>query len=39
MKLKSVNESDIETMSYDDIAYVILKEKGSKIKTDCKLCI
>ena len=32
MKLKSVNESDIETMSYDDIAYVILKEKGSKMK-------
>ncbi len=32
MKLKSVNESDIETMSYDDIAYVILKEKESKMK-------
>ncbi len=32
MKLKSVNEEQIETMSYDDIAYVILKEKGKKMK-------
>ena len=32
MKLKTINESDIETMSYDDIAYVILKENGSKMK-------
>ena len=32
MKLKSINESDVETMSYDDIAYVILKEKGNKMK-------
>ena len=34
MKLKSVNESDIETMSYDDIAYVnSKKKKESKMKT------
>ena len=32
MKLKTINESDIETMSYDDLAYVILKEKGTKMK-------
>ena len=30
MKLKTINESDIETMSYDDLAYVILKEKVQK---------
>lgn len=33
MKLKSVNEEEIETMSYDDLAYVILKEKNKKMKT------
>lgn len=32
MKLKSISEEEIETMSYDDIAYVILKEKGKKMK-------
>ena len=32
MKLKSISEEQIETMSYDDIAYVILKEKGKKMK-------
>lgn len=32
MKLKTVREEEIETMSYDDIAYVILKEKGKKMK-------
>ena len=25
-------KEDLETMSFDDIAYVILKEKGKKIK-------
>ena len=32
MKLKSISEEEVETMSYDDIAYVILKEKGKKMK-------
>lgn len=32
MKLKTINENEIENMSYDDIAYVILKENGSKMK-------
>ena len=32
MKLKSISEEQIETMSYDDIAYVILKERGKKMK-------
>ena len=32
MKLKSISEEEIETMSYDNIAYVILKEKGKKMK-------
>ena len=32
MKLKSISEEEIETMSYDDIAYVILKENGKKMK-------
>ena len=32
MKFKTINEEDLETMSFDDIAYVILKEKGKKMK-------
>lgn len=32
MKLKSVTEEEIETMSFDDLAYVILKEKGKQMK-------
>lgn len=32
MKLKSISEEEVETMSYDDIAYVILKEKCKKMK-------
>ncbi len=32
MKLKTVTEEELETMSYDDVAYVILKEKGKKMK-------
>ena len=31
MKLKTVTEEELETMSYDDVAYVILKEKGKKM--------
>lgn len=32
MKFKTVNKEDLETMSFDDIAYIILKEKGKKMK-------
>ena len=32
MKFKTVNLEDLETMSFDDIAYIILKEKGKKMK-------
>ena len=32
MKLKTVTKEELETMSYDDVAYVILKEKGKKMK-------
>ena len=32
MKLKTVTEEELETMSYDDVAYVILKESGKKMK-------
>lgn len=32
MKLKTITEEEIETMSFDDLAYVILKEKGKKMK-------
>ena len=31
MKLKTVTEEQLETMSYDDVAYVILKERGKKM--------
>lgn len=32
MKFKTINSEDLETMSFDDIAYIILKEKGKKMK-------
>lgn len=32
MKLKNISKEELETMSFDDIAYVILKEKGKKMK-------
>ena len=33
MKLKSISKEEIETLSFDDLAYIILKEKGKKMKT------
>ncbi len=32
MKFKTISKEDLETMSFDDIAYVILKEKNKKMK-------
>lgn len=32
MKLKGITKEELETMSYDDVAYHILKEKGKKMK-------
>lgn len=32
MKFKTINVDELETMSFDDIAYIILKEKGKKMK-------
>lgn len=32
MKLKSIDKDILETMQLDDIAYIILKEKGKKMK-------
>jgi DNA-directed RNA polymerase delta subunit len=32
MRFKTINKEDLETMSFDDIAYIILKEKGKKMK-------
>ena len=32
MKFKTVSKEDLETLSFDDIAYIILKEKGKKMK-------
>ena len=32
MKLKTINKEDLETISFDDLAYIILKEKGKKMK-------
>ena len=32
MKFKTISNEDLETMSFDDIAYIILKEKGKKMK-------
>ena len=33
MKFKSKTQEELETMSFDDLAYEILKEKGKKMKT------
>ncbi len=41
MKLKNIEKENLELMPFDDIAYVILKEKGKKMKiTDLfrKIC-
>lgn len=32
MKLKTVTKEELELMQFDDIAYLILKEKGDKMK-------
>ena len=32
MKIKTVKQEELENMSFDDIAYVILKERGKKMK-------
>lgn len=32
MKIKSVSKEDLETMSFEDIAYIILKENKDKMK-------
>ncbi len=32
MRFKTIKKEDLETMSFDDIAYIILKEKGKKMK-------
>lgn len=32
MKLKNISKEDLELMSFDDIAYLILKEKHKKMK-------
>lgn len=32
MKFKTINKEALETMPFDDIAYIILKEKGKKMK-------
>ena len=32
MKFTTVKKEDLETLSFDDIAYIILKEKGKKMK-------
>lgn len=32
MKLKEMKKEDLELMSYDDLAYLILKDAGSKMK-------
>ena len=34
MNFKTISKEEIETMSFDDLAYVILKEKGKKMKID-----
>ncbi len=41
MKLKDISKENLELMPFDDLAYIILKEKGKKIKiTDLfkKIC-
>ena len=32
MKFKSISYEELETLPFDDIAYIILKEKGKKMK-------
>ena len=32
MKFKTISNDELETLSFDDIAYIILKEKGKKMK-------
>lgn len=32
MKIKDIKKEDLELMSYDDLAYLILKEAGTKMK-------
>lgn len=32
MKFKTINKEELETLPFDDIAYIILKEKGKKMK-------
>ena len=32
MKFKTISKEELETMAFDDIAYIILKEKGKKMK-------
>lgn len=34
MNFKTITKEEIEAMSFDDLAYVILKEKGKKMKID-----
>ena len=31
MKLKGITDEELETMSYDDVAYEVLKERGKKM--------
>ncbi len=41
MKLKELSKVELEAMSYDDIAYMVLKESGKKIKINLlfsKIC-
>ena len=33
MKIKDITKEELEAMPFDDIAYLILKEKGKKMKT------
>lgn len=32
MKFKTIDKEELETLAFDDIAYIILKEKGKKMK-------
>ena len=32
MKLKNLSKEELETLPFDDIAYIILKDKGNKMK-------
>lgn len=32
MKFKTISKEELETLQFDDIAYIILKEKGKKMK-------